>query len=236
MSKIPEVQEAVRALQGVARAIVRWPEPHGPATLHIEFADGADREAVAGEVLDLLERIGGVDLQSLSMPVPPAPDEVETPPMPRAWQVETQPEQHPNGSEDDTRSRPVFAGLTVNRSDLDNSVTVQLRVAGRTITGTAEGMATRRATLRTAAAAALLALRQVVPHDFRLQLDWLEVVEGVGPDRPDMVHAAVTCLSGEGEETFLGSAMVRDDLREAAVRATLDALNRRLTMLLPAAS
>ncbi len=42
------------------------------------------------------------------------------------------------------------------------------------------------------------------------------------------MSSAVTCLSRRGEQVLIGSAIVHSDIREAAVRATLDALNRRL--------
>ena len=43
---------------------------------------------------------------------------------------------------------------------------------------------------------------------------------------------ALTLLSGRGTERLTGAAAVREDVRQAVIRATLDALNRRLETLL----
>jgi hypothetical protein len=236
VSELPDLQETVRALRGVARASVRWPEPEGPATLHIVFSAEADREATVQGVLEALHRVGHVDLSSLRMDLPRPPG---ASPEPRNTASGVAPPPPPATAPREVAQRvaarrAVFSGMTVDRSDLDNRITVTLRIGDRTLTGRAEGLATRRATPRTAAAAALLALRDVLPGDTRLQLEWLEVVDALAADRPAVVQSAVTCLSAGGEQTYLGSAIVRDDLREAAVRATLDALNRRLEQHLTA--
>jgi hypothetical protein len=214
MSKIPDVQEAVRRLEGVATVAVRWPDPLGPATLHVEFAADADERAVTEAVLDTVRRVGaeGGNIPDIRI--------VET-----ASTDRTDPGRDP---------RPIFAGMTVDRGDLDAAVEVALEYGARRLTGRAEGLATRHAALRTAAAAALAAVRELVPADTRLQLEWLEVVDPTNPGRPAVVQAAVTWLTRTGEETYLGSAFVRNDLRVAAVRATLDAINRRLARLLDA--
>lgn len=204
MTKIPELQAAVRDLEGVAHASVRWPEPHGPAVLRVEFAGGVDREEVTADILEVVAEVGAVDLGSMQVGT-------STPP----------------ASNQDDGGRPVFSGLTVHRTDLDSSVTVTIGYAGRTASATVEGLATRRAAPHTAASAALSALREFLPPHVRVHLEWLEVIESGAPGRPELVHAAVTCLTNAGEETFVGTAIVRGDLREAAVRATLDALNRR---------
>lgn len=211
MSKIPDIQAAVRALQGVRQASVRWPEPDGPATLRVVFSDDADRDGVTASVLATLEDVAGVDLQTLELPVPPRPA--------------------PEGSEERRAARPVFVGLTVDREDLEASVTVRLSMGGARVVGRADGLATSRMTPRTAAEAVLVALTELLPHTVRVQLEWLEVTEAAR-GRPGLVQCGITCLSAAGEETYVGSALLREDPREAAVRATLHALNRRLQQLL----
>lgn len=226
MSRIPDVQAAVRALAGVERASVSWPEPHGPATLNVVLEAGADREQVTARVLETLREVGGVDLATLRVEMPPAP-QVPPPPPPAPAAPMPEPEA-PAGVRSRRRSRIAFSGLRIERDELENSVTVTLRRDDQTFTGRAQGLATWRATPRTAAAAALLALRELLPADTRVHLDWLEVSDGAAAGRPSIVQSAVTCLAPSGEHTYIGAAIVRDDLREAAVRATLDALNRRL--------
>lgn len=219
MSKIPDIQTAVRALQGVRQASVRWPDPDGPATLRVEFTDDADRDDVTGSVLSTLEEIAGVDLQSLELPLPPRPAPEDEGGRRTAMEGGRR------------TARPVLVGLTVDREDLEASVTVRLSLGGARVVGRADGLATSRTTPRTAAEAVLVALSELLPDTVRLQLDWLEVFEASG-GRPGLVQCLVTCLSPAGEETFVGSALLREDPREAAVRAILHALNRRLQQLL----
>lgn len=206
MSELPEVQRALRATEGVAHARVVWPDPAGPAQLTVAFVDGADEPAVAREVLEVLRRVGQVDLDTLEVL-----DDV-------------------GESDADLVDRPVFEGLSFDRQELDTAITVSLRWRGRKLSGQATGLASFRHAPRTAAEATLEALRAVLPSTVRAQLEWLEVAE-VGAPRERVVQAAVTMLTVGGESAHVGSALVRGDVREASVRATLDAVNRRLGRL-----
>lgn len=210
MSDLPEVQRALRATEGVAHARVVWPDPEGPAHLSISFVDGADEPVVAREVLEVLRRVGHIDLDTLEL----LHDESEGAP------------ERPVAME-----RPVFEGLALDRQELDAAVTVTLRWQGRQVSGQATGLASSRHAPRTAAEATLAALRELLPPTVRVQLEWLEAAE-VGAPRERLVQAAVTVLTPAEENAHVGSALVRGDVREAAVRATLDAVNRRLGVLL----
>jgi hypothetical protein len=221
MSQLPEVQNAIRALDGVTGAFVRWPDPDGPATLHVRFADGADKQAVSDRIAAILSEVGGVDLRDVE-PETGGPED-----RPRSPAAANRSEPHRPG-------RPALAGISVDQQGLDAAVDVTLRCDGRTVTGTAEGLASAHTAPRTAAAATVVALREVLSDDVRLDLEWLRVVGGEERGAQAVVHAAVTMLSDAGEEVFLGSAWVRGGVEEAAARATLCALNRRLEQLLAA--
>lgn len=199
---LPELQQRVRDLDGVAEATVRWPDPHGPAELRVRIDHDSDAADVTGQVLEVLERVGGVDLDTLDL----------------------------REAEGEAPTRPVFAGLEVQRGELDVQVEVTLRYLDREIRGVAEGLATADHTPRVAAAAALAALAKIVRDDVRLHVEWVEVPDTTAP-RSAVVSVAVTCLSPDGQDQHVGSAFVRGDLREATVRATLDAVNRRLRRL-----
>lgn len=240
MSQMPQLQQAVRDLEGIVRASVRWPDPLGPAELHVEFEVDADRAAVTREVLGVLRDVGGVDLDTLEV-VSPVPSPAEAQDQPRAQEPTAQAHAAPQAdaapraraapqapAAPRSAARPVFSNLTVDRHDLDASVQVTLRSAEETWTGRAEGLATAQATLRSAALATLEALRTILEPDARLSLEWIEVLQSPGPGRPQVVQTAVGHLSRKGEEVFVGSALGRWNLQEAAVRAVLNALNRRI--------
>lgn len=205
LSDLPGVQDALREIDGVVHARVRWPDPRGPAQLEIALAPGGDGAQTTRHILDVLERVGGVDLDTLDLAAAE-----------RA------------GSDE---ARPVFVEMSVERTELDTSIEVTLELRGREVSGRAEGLASFQQSTRTTAAATLAAVRKLLPSGVRLQLEWLEVIESHG-HRPPIIQVAVTVLTHAGEALHIGSAFGHGDLRESTVRATLDAVNRRLGALM----
>jgi hypothetical protein len=110
---LPELQDAVRQLPGVAAATIRWPDPHGPASLRVEFHPEADADAVGEAVLQAVADIGHADLSTL--------------------QVET-------AGVRTGAPRPVFTTLVLDRIGADLTVEVGLAVGAIDLTGTAHGV------------------------------------------------------------------------------------------------
>jgi hypothetical protein len=79
----------------------------------------------------------------------------------------------------------------------------------------------------------LRAVEDLLDGRARFELDLVEVAP-TGRDRAVLV--AVTMLSSSGSEKLTGAANVREDVRQAAIRATLDALNRRVEHMVSTAS
>ena len=106
---------------------------------------------------------------------------------------------------------------------------VALRLNETVFTGEAEGPASARSRLMLAAQAAASGVKQAA----RGLVDI--IVEDVGRfevgHRP-VIACVVTLADGRGEEALAGSAHVRRDDGEAAVRAVLSALDRRLGLVL----
>jgi hypothetical protein len=150
------------------------------------------------------------------------------------------------GAGDPTADRPLprtAAGLRiildhvqVSTFGLDATVEVRLALGGRRSIGEAQGPAVDGYVLRLAAAAAANAL------------DRLLVAENTGASRGRcfVEHASVvpfgTCevavvvillVCGGWVEQLAGSALVAGDPKQAMVRATLSAVNRRMESLLP---
>jgi hypothetical protein len=63
----------------------------------------------------------------------------------------------------------------------------------------------------------------------RFELEHVEVTS-TGHDRTALV--SLTMVSSLGTDRLTGSAVVREDARQAVIRAVLDAVNRRLEPLL----
>ena len=120
------------------------------------------------------------------------------------------------------RMQLVSAGLGVTTS-------VSLTWLGQAYSGECSAAATPTSVHRSVATATLRALEEVVGSEARFELEQLEINQ-LGPDRAVVVVVAM--LTKLGSERLTGVSVVREDVRQAVIRATLDALNRRLESLL----
>lgn len=206
-----EIVDALRAVPGVADADV---EPDDTGTglgvLRLGLEAGVDEVAVASTVGRVLrERFGiGVDADGVQL-IEDAP--TAGPPPPR-----------------DAR-RPAITRMQLVSSGLEVTATVALSFRDQAVTGTSVGTATTSGVQRAVANATLQAVEGLIGSAVRFELEHVEV-SAAGPDRTVLV--AVTMVSGSGTDRLTGSAAVREDVRQAVIRATLDALNRRLDRLL----
>lgn len=209
-----EIVAALRAVPGVAEADVEPDdEGGGLGLLRLGLAPGVDEVQVATTVGRMLrERFGlGVDADQVQLIEDAA---TPTPEVPR----------QANGR------RPVISRMQLVSSGLEVTATVALIYQDAVVRGEATGTATQTGVHRAVATAALRALEQLVDAKARFEVDQVEVTPN-GRDRTVLV--AVTMVSGGGTDRLTGTAVVREDVRQATIRAALDAVNRRLEPLLP---
>lgn len=130
------------------------------------------------------------------------------------------------------RNRAAISELTALPDGDDLAITATLRLSGREVVGRAHGVRTRRGRWRAISEATLDALGPLSADRVRGHVDHVTVLSYA-----DLAHVsvAVTLLTDRGEESFLGAALVRDDPDRAVMRATLDAVNRRVEPWLAAA-
>lgn len=176
---------------------------------------------------------------------PPAPQPVGRPPVPPppvVWQPLAQPgpcmqaapaepasapalEDDPGPqSPQDLADRLVLERVEVTSERMQMWATVHLTRGGSTHTGSAGATATESGARRAVAAATARAAESALGAQVRLDVEAVDVL-GVGQDQVGIV--IVTLLTEHGVDRLTGAALVRGDGREALVRATLDALNRR---------
>ena len=207
-----EIVAALRALPGVADADVEPDaEGGGLGLLRLGLAPGVDEVQVATKVGRLLrEQFGlGVDAERVQLIEDAASPEVPAQSRGR---------------------RPVINRMQLVSSGLDVTATVQLSYRDHLVKGESTGTATQSGVHRAVAMAALHALEQLIENKARFEVDHVEVAPA-GRDRTVLV--TVTMVSATGTDRLTGSAVVREDVRQAAIRAALDAVNRRLEPLLP---
>jgi hypothetical protein len=120
--------------------------------------------------------------------------------------------------------RPAIMGVHEIPEGARTTVAVTLGWHGEEYVGTATGPAAQSARLRLVGEAALRAIEHLLPGD-ALALDSIGA-PAIG--MKTVIVAVVVATGDTGEEVTVGSALSSGDDSETAVRAVLDALNRRI--------
>ena len=94
--------------------------------------------------------------------------------------------------------------------------------------GVANGHNSATGQLRQVAAATLKAVEQSQGLEGSLMLEDMSI--GTALAGKSLVSVAVNLVSSRGEELLVGSAIIKQDSWKAVVNATLDAVNRRLSV------
>jgi hypothetical protein len=131
----------------------------------------------------------------------------------------------PPADGDDDAPRLAIARLTVTNDGLGVTATVTLLRGDLEFSGTADGPSTPTALHRIVAAATIRALSDLLGPEHRVDVEAVTVTQ-VGDGAVAVVQVVWATL--DGTERLTGASEVRDDPRRAVIRATLDAVNRRL--------
>lgn len=120
------------------------------------------------------------------------------------------------------RDRPPLLRVSLSSSTYQSAAEVAIGVEEEEILGTAAGERTPHG-LKVLAEATLEAVYQLIGDD-RIKLIGASLISLAGSE------AVLVLVREEGRPELLGAALIREGpVTEAAVRATLDAVNRRLT-------
>jgi hypothetical protein len=128
--------------------------------------------------------------------------------------------------------RAAIRHLDTARGPQEIAILATLEHGGRASQGRARTAPTSHGVLRAVAEATLDALRGLLTGHLLASVDRATVVAG----DPAIATVVVTLVHDGREETLLGASVVRDDPQRAVMRATLDAVNRRVGTRLVAAS
>lgn len=124
--------------------------------------------------------------------------------------------------------RPKIKSINIEISGVMANVTVSLEMGDGVVTGETSGPASQTGRERLVALATLAAVEQTMGHGFSFALEDVSVVQ-LGRER--VAVCCVVLVSPLGEQAFTGSALVRQNDKDSIVRATLDAINRRMGFL-----
>ena len=124
--------------------------------------------------------------------------------------------------------RPKLVGVTLRTINGMAEVKVELLTGDKIIEGIVQGPSSAHNKLRLFVEATLKALSPLTLDKF------LFVTEDVGITqlaKQQIALVSITLITSAGEQSLTGCALVRNDDREAVVKATLDAVNRKLRFL-----
>jgi hypothetical protein len=204
---IAEAAEAVvRRLRGVQSVRVETTDDGGVRFVHVLGGPERSPKVIAVDVVSALAAELGVELE------------------PRQVRVAAQ-QRTERPAPDQLRLK--FVGLSVAVLHATAEVKVHLEDQGLVYEGIASGPYARANRLELVAEAALRAVEIFLRTEGMFLLEGVNVC-AIGATE---VADAVISLPGREEETLVGSALVRDDPREAVIRAVLAAINRPVSWL-----
>lgn len=133
--------------------------------------------------------------------------------------------------EQQASTRLLIERVQLASAGLTTSVVVSLRHDGRVVDGRADGTATAGSLHRSVAHATLRAVEQVLGNGVRFDLEHVEIAR-TGTDRTALV--VLTMVTERAQQRLSGASVVREDVRQATIRAVLAAVNRRVEPLIGA--
>ncbi len=124
--------------------------------------------------------------------------------------------------------RPKIITINAESSGINAKVTVRLEMEGEEYLGEAKGPASQTGRLRLVALATLDAIGKYIQTSCGFALEDVSVV-ALGKEK--VAVACITLVTPLGEQSFSGSAIVKQNDKDSVVRAVLDAINRRFSHL-----
>jgi hypothetical protein len=184
--------------------------------------------------MDAQVQASDVPLAPPGPPRPPAPAQAATAPTTPDFAPVPAAADRPAARGVATASRVVIDHVQVTTQGVDAIVEVRLGADGRTKYGVASGPALDGYVLRLCAVAAGAAIDQLLDpsDDGPLGRCYIEQASVVTLGSADVAVVILLLVSQGWVEQLTGSAMVDGDPRQAVVRATLAAVNRRIEALL----
>lgn len=121
--------------------------------------------------------------------------------------------------------RPKLVAVTIRTVQATAEVKVELLAGEKLLEGVVQGPSSSHNKLRLFAEATLRALTLITLEKLIFVTEDVNI-NSLG--KHQVAQVAITLITPSGEQTLVGCAIVKSDEREAVVRATLDAVNRKL--------
>jgi hypothetical protein len=125
-------------------------------------------------------------------------------------------------------ARAQIKSINAEISGVQAVITVALELEGDTYVGQSLGPNSQTGRKRLVSQATLNAIEEYLHGAMSFALEDVDIVD-LGSE--SVAVACVTLVTSLGEQAFAGSALVRQNEKDSIVRATLDAINRRMGFL-----
>ncbi len=125
-------------------------------------------------------------------------------------------------------SRPKLVGVTLRTVNGMAEVKVELLTGDKLMEGLAQGPSSTHNKLRLFVEATIKALSPLTLDKFLFVTEDVVITQLA---KHQIALVSITMIAPTGEQPLTGCALVRNDDREAVVKATLDAVNRKLRFL-----
>ncbi len=202
--KVTECENLIKQIRAVISANIVLGEDGNIEEIHILAEDSRNAKQIVRDVETLLKVEYDIEIDHKKISV-----------------VQLNKEQKLNGDE----KRLKLTGISYSLQNDLLEATVELSSTSRTCQGRSSGLNSRRNSIRLFAEATMKAINEFLPQDCRLLLEDVETYP-LG-DR-QVVSTILIFIQNSTEEHLVGSALVRQDEKEAVVRAMLSAVNRRV--------
>jgi hypothetical protein len=131
-----------------------------------------------------------------------------------------------NGRKEQGRLK--FTDVSISLDGSKAEATVHLSRDGSQYTGTASGLSSTNSQMRLIATATLRAVENSGTSDGTMMIE--DMTTSVSLSGKTVVVILINAITNRGEDYLTGSSIVKQDLWKAVVNATLDAINRRVTL------
>ena len=211
---LPELEDALRRIQGVKAASVVTGPDAVPTEVHVLAAPGKPAKQVVRDVQSLALARYDIDIDHRIVSVVQIGEDEPSLEVVR-----------PEAEEEEPSTRPVIAAIMVRSSGGLIEATVSMSVGDTVFEGRAEGAAGHSHRARLVAMATLDAVHELLGQPCEVESSVVLPVGG----RDVAVSVLTMMVPRAGEQVLTGSAAVRGDEAEAVARSVLAALNRQLS-------
>ncbi|MDP4160815.1 MAG: hypothetical protein Q8911_13810 [Bacillota bacterium] len=125
-------------------------------------------------------------------------------------------------------TRPKLVGVTLRTVNGLAEVKVELQTGDKLIEGLAQGPSSTHNKLRLFVEATIKALTPLISDKFLFVTEDVVITQLA---KQQIALVSITMIAPTGEQSLTGCALIKNDDREAVVKATLDAVNRKLQLL-----